>query len=82
MQNAIMEDHMVSQGFGYRLGIPGERRGLTECKDSRQAYQSSWNDLTVIIVHRAEIRHPLQISNLITLSRAFHYSAHLKEVEQ
>ena len=52
-QNAITvwKDHMVSQGFGYRLGtdLPGEQRGLIpNAQFYDKAYKGSWNGLTVI----------------------------------
>ena len=54
-QNAITvwKDHMVSQGFGYRLGtdLPGEQRGLIpNAKFYDKAYRGSWNGLTVISI--------------------------------
>ena len=71
-QNAITvwKDHMVSQGFGYRLGVdlPGEQRGLIpNAKFYDKAYRGSWNGLTVISIAIGQgeiLATPLQIANL------------------
>ena len=71
-QNAITvwKDHMVSQGFGYRLGtdLPGEQRGLIpNAKFYDKAYRGSWNGLTVISISIGQgeiLTTPLQIANL------------------
>ena len=52
-QNAltVWKDHMVSQGFGYKLGtdLPGEKRGfIPNAGVYDKAYRGSWNGLTVI----------------------------------
>ena len=54
-QNAITvwKDHMVSQGFGYKLGVdlPGEKRGLIpNAQFYDKAYRGHWNGLTVISI--------------------------------
>lgn len=71
-QNAITvwKDHMVSQGFGYRLetDLPGEVRGLIpNASYYDRAYRGSWNGLTVISISIGQgeiLATPLQIANL------------------
>lgn len=71
-QNAITvwKDHMVAQGFGYRLGtdLPGEQRGLIpNAQFYDKAYRGSWNGLTVISIAIGQgevLTTPLQIANL------------------
>lgn len=71
-QNAITvwKDHMVSQGFGYRLetDLPGEVRGLIpNASYYDRAYRGSWNGLTVISISIGQgeiLTTPLQIANL------------------
>lgn len=66
----VWKDHMVSQGFGYRLGtdLPGEQRGLIpNAKFYDKAYRGSWNGLTVISIAIGQgeiLTTPLQIANL------------------
>ena len=71
-QNAITvwKDHMVTQGFGYKLGtdLPGEVRGLIpNAQFYDRAYRGSWNGLTVISISIGQgeiLATPLQIANL------------------
>lgn len=71
-QNAITvwKDHMVAQGFGYRLGtdLPGEQRGLIpNAQFYDKVYRGSWNGLTVISIAIGQgeiLTTPLQIANL------------------
>ena len=92
VQNAmtVWKDHMVSMGFGYRLGvdIPGEKRGMIPNAvyyDKR--YKGSWNGLTVIsiAIGQGEVTlTPLQIANLgATIANRGHFiTPHVvKEVE-
>ena len=81
-QNAITvwKDHMVSQGFGYRLGtdLPGEQRGLIpNAKFYDKAYRGSWNGLTVISISIGQgeiLTTPLQIANLgATIANRGHF---------
>nr|WP_302830336.1 penicillin-binding protein 2 [uncultured Bacteroides sp.] len=81
-QNAITvwKDHMVSQGFGYRLGadLPGEQRGLIpNAKFYDKAYRGSWNGLTVISIAIGQgeiLATPLQIANLgATIANRGHF---------
>ena len=70
-QNAITvwKDHMVSQGFGYKLGVdlPGEKRGLIpNAQFYDKAYRGRWNGLTVISIAIGQgeiLATPLQIAN-------------------
>ena len=91
-QNAITvwKDHMVSQGFGYRLGtdLPGEQRGLIpNAKFYDKAYRGSWNGLTVISISIGQgeiLTTPLQIANLgaTIANRGYYVTPHVvKEVE-
>ncbi|MGI6222782.1 MAG: penicillin-binding protein 2 [Prevotella sp.] len=78
-------DYMVSMGFGYKLGIdlPGEKRGLipnAEFYDN--AYNGSWNGLTVIsiAIGQGEVNlTPLQIANLgaTIANRGYYYVPHV-----
>lgn len=71
-QNAITvwKDHMVSQGFGYRLGVdlPSEGRGLIpNAQFYDKNYRGRWNGLTVISIAIGQgeiLATPLQIANL------------------
>ena len=71
-QNAltVWKDHMVSQGFGYKLGtdLPGEKRGfITNAGVYDKAYRGSWNGLTVISISIGQgevLSTPLQMANL------------------
>mgnify|MGYP000183471414 CR=1 FL=1 len=86
-QNAITvwKDHMVSQGFGYRLGtdLPGEQRGLIpNAKFYDKPYRGSWNGLTVISISIGQgeiLATPLQIANLSATiaNRGYFYTPHL-----
>ncbi len=83
-------DYMVSMGFGYRLGIdlPGEKRGLIPNADFYDnAYNKSWNGLTIISISigQGEVNlTPLQIANLgaTIANRGYYYTPHVvKKVE-
>lgn len=91
-QNAITvwKDHMVSQGFGYRLGtdLPGEQRGfIPNAKFYDKAYRGSWNGLTVISISIGQgeiLATPLQIANLgaTIANRGYFITPHIvKEIE-
>jgi penicillin-binding protein 2 len=68
----VWKDHMVSQGFGYRLGVdmPGEARGfIPNAQFYDKPYNKRWSGLTVISISigQGEITAtPLQIANLAT----------------
>ena len=76
----VWKDHMVAQGFGYRLGVdlPGESRGfIPNAKYYDKAYRGRWNGLTVIsiAIGQGEITAtPLQIANLgATIANRGHF---------
>ncbi|MDD3039333.1 penicillin-binding protein 2 [Bacteroides sp.] len=81
-QNAITvwKDHMVSQGFGYKLGVdlPAEKRGLIpNAQFYDKAYRNRWNGLTVISISIGQgevLATPLQIANLgATIANRGHF---------
>lgn len=91
-QNAITvwKDHMVAQGFGYRLGVdlPSEVRGLIpNAMYYDRAYRGSWNGLTVISIAIGQgeiLATPLQIANLgaTIANRGYFITPHVvKEIE-
>lgn len=91
-QNAITvwKDHMVSQGFGYRLGtdLPGEQRGfIPNAMFYDKVYRGSWNGLTVISISIGQgeiLTTPLQIANLgaTIANRGYFITPHIvKEIE-
>jgi penicillin-binding protein 2 len=91
-QNAITvwKDHMVSQGFGYRLGVdmPSEARGfIPNAQFYDKPYNKRWSGLTVISISigQGEITAtPLQIANLATTiaNRGHFITPHIvKEIE-
>lgn len=76
------KDHMVSMGFGYRLGIdlPGEARGfIPNSAFYDKWYGGRWNGLTIISVSigQGEVTlTPLQIANLgATIANRGYYVA-------
>ena len=76
----VWKDHIVSQGFGYRLGvdIPGESRGfIPNAQFYDKPYNGRWNGLTVISISigQGEITTtPLQIANLsATIANRGHF---------
>ena len=82
-QNAltVWKDHMVSQGFGYKLGVdlPGEKRGLIpNALFYDKAYRGHWNGLTVISISIGQgeiLSTPLQIANLgATIANRGHFT--------
>ena len=92
VQNAltVWKDHMVSHGFGYRLGVdlPGEQRGfIPNAQFYDRAYRGSWNGLTIISISigQGEITAtPLQIANLAaTIANRGHFTTPhvVKEIE-
>lgn len=83
-------DYMVSMGFGYKLGIdlPGEKRGLIpNASFYDNAYNKSWNGLTIISISigQGEVNlTPLQIANLgaTIANRGYYYVPHVvKKIE-
>ncbi len=86
----VWKDHMVAQGFGYRLGVdlPGESRGfIPNAQYYDKAYNKRWNGLTVIsiAIGQGEITAtPLQIANLgaTIANRGWFITPHIvKEIE-
>lgn len=76
----VWKDHMVSMGFGYKLGVdlPGEKRGLIPNADFYdKAYRGSWNGLTVISIGIGQgevLLTPLQIANMCaTIANRGHF---------
>lgn len=91
-QNAITvwKDHMVSQGFGYKLGtdLPGEKRGfIPNAGVYDKAYRGSWNGLTVISIAIGQgevLSTPLQMANLAATiaNRGYFVTPHIaKEIQ-
>ena len=86
-QNAITvwKDHMVSQGFGYKLGVdlPGEKRGLIpNAQFYDKAYRGRWNGLTVISIAIGQgeiLATPLQIANMacVLANRGYYMTPHI-----
>ncbi|MDR0547306.1 MAG: penicillin-binding protein 2 [Dysgonamonadaceae bacterium] len=83
-------DHMVAQGFGYKLGVdmPGEKRGMIPNADYYdKRYKSRWNAFTIIsnAIGQGEILlSPIQICNLATTiaNRGYYYTPHVvKEIK-
>ena len=84
------KDHMVSMGFGYKLGIdlPGEKRGMIpNAPFYDKVYRNRWSGLTVISISigQGEVNlTPLQIANLgaTIANRGFYIVPHVvKEVQ-
>lgn len=81
----VWKDHMVSQGFGYKLGVdlPGEKRGFIPNTDFYdKAYRGRWNGLTVISIAIGQgeiLLTPLQIANLgaTIANRGFFVTPHV-----
>lgn len=81
----VWKDHMVSMGFGYRLGtdLPGERPGLIpNAEFYNKPYQGRWNGLTVISISIGQgeiLTTPLQIANLgaTIANRGFFITPHI-----
>ena len=66
----IWKDHLVSMGYGYKLGIdlPGEKRGyIPNSKVYDKIYRGRWNSSTIISIAIGQgeiLATPLQICNL------------------
>ena len=85
------KDHMVKQGFGYKLGVdlPGEKRGLIpNSQYYDKAYKSRWNAFTVISIAIGQgevLATPLQICNLSATiaNRGYFHTPHVvKKIEK
>lgn len=92
IQEAFEEwkDYIVSEGYGYRLGIdlPGESRGyIPNSKVYDKVFNSRWSSSTIIsiAIGQGEITAtPLQIANLSATiaNRGFFYTPHVvKRIE-
>ncbi len=86
----IWKNHLVSMGYGYKLGIdlPGERRGfIPNSKFYDKVYRGRWNSSTVIsiAIGQGEITAtPLQICNLAATiaNRGYFVTPHVvKEIQ-
>lgn len=86
----VWKDYMVSQGFGYKLGVdlPGELRGfIPNAQHYDRIYRGSWNGLTIISISIGQgevLATPLQIANLgATIANRGHFiTPHVvKEIE-
>ena len=82
-------DHMVGQGFGYKLGVdlPDEKRGMIPNSEHYdKVYKERWNAYTVIsiAIGQGEVTTtPLQICNLAAsiANKGFFYTPHVvKEI--
>lgn len=66
----VWKNHMVSMGFGYKLGIdvPGEKRGyIPNSKIYDKIYRGRWNSSTIISIAIGQgeiLSTPLQLCNL------------------
>lgn len=86
----VWKDHMVSQGFGYRLGIdmPSEGRGfIPNSSYYDKIYSGRWNAVTVISIAIGQgeiLATPLQIANLgaTIANRGYFITPHIvKEIQ-
>ncbi|MDR1004122.1 MAG: penicillin-binding protein 2 [Prevotellaceae bacterium] len=86
----VWKDHVVSQGFGYRLGtdLPSEQPGfIPNAKFYDKAYRGSWNGLTVISIAIGQgevLATPLQMANLAATiaNRGYYVTPHIvKEIQ-
>lgn len=84
------KDHMVGQGFGYKLGVdlPGEKRGLIpNSQFYNKMHKNRWNSFTIISISIGQgevLATPLQICNLATeiANRGYYYPPHIvKEIQ-
>ena len=81
----VWKNHLVSMGYGYRLGIdlPGENRGfIPNSAYFNKIYNGSWNGVTVIslAIGQGEVlATPLQIANLSATiaNRGYFYVPHV-----
>lgn len=81
----VWKDHMVSMGFGYKLGVDlfGEKRGMIpNAEYYDKAYRGHWNGLTIISIAIGQgevLATPLQIANLAAsiANRGFFITPHV-----
>ena len=86
----VWKDHMVSMGYGYKLGIdlPGEKRGyIPNSKTYDNIYRGRWNSSTIISIAIGQgeiLATPLQICNLAATvaNRGYFITPHVvKEIQ-
>ena len=86
----VWKNHMVSMGYGYKLGIdlPGEKRGfIPNSKFYDKVYRGRWNSSTVISIAIGQgeiLATPLQICNLAATvaNRGYYITPHVvKEIQ-
>ena len=86
----VWKDHMVSMGYGYKLGIdlPGEKRGyIPNSKTYDKIYRGRWNSSTIISIAIGQgeiLATPLQICNLAATvaNRGYFITPHVvKEIQ-
>ncbi|MCC8144399.1 MAG: penicillin-binding protein 2 [Tannerellaceae bacterium] len=86
----VWKNHMVSMGYGYKLGIdlPGEKRGfIPNSQFYDKIYQERWNSSTIISIAIGQgeiLTTPLQICNLgaTIANRGYFITPHVvKEIE-
>ena len=86
----VWKDHMVSMGYGYKLGIdlPGEKRGyIPNSKTYDKIYPGRWNSSTIISIAIGQgeiLATPLQICNLAATvaNRGYFITPHVvKEIQ-
>ena len=86
----VWKDHMVSMGYGYKLGIdlPGEKRGyMPNSKTYDKIYRGRWNSSTIISIAIGQgeiLATPLQICNLAATvaNRGYFITPHVvKEIQ-
>ncbi|MCD8193367.1 MAG: penicillin-binding protein 2 [Tannerellaceae bacterium] len=86
----VWKNHMVSMGYGYKLGIdlPGEKRGfIPNSQFYDKVYRERWNSSTIISIAIGQgeiLATPLQICNLgaTIANRGYFITPHVvKEIE-
>lgn len=86
----VWKNHMVSMGYGYKLGIdlPGEKRGyIPNSKIYDKIYRGRWNSSTIISIAIGQgeiLATPLQICNLAATvaNRGFFITPHVVKAVQ
>ncbi|MDR1499921.1 MAG: penicillin-binding protein 2 [Tannerellaceae bacterium] len=81
----VWKDHLVSMGYGYRLGVdlPGERAGyIPNSKTYDKMYNGRWSSSTIISVAIGQgeiLATPLQICNMSAqiANRGFFHTPHI-----
>lgn len=87
----IWKNHLVSMGYGYRLGIdlPGEKRGFLPNSDYYNKFygKDRWRALTIISIAIGQgeiLATPMQIANLAATiaNRGYFYTPHVVKAIQ